>query len=341
MPSFKCYPITDPNSQWNYCPSYGAAILFICLFGLTTLTHILQAILHKKPFAWVLIMGGAWETAGYIFRTFSVEHQLNTAYAIAQQLLILLAPLWINAFVYMVLGRMVHFFLTDDKAFGLKAKRITLIFVLCDISTFLVQGAGGSMTTSTNPPSTQRTGLHVYMDGVGMQILTICIFLTICMRFQVKVHRQEQSALSAGQGIHLTDFNSPIHARHLLYLVYTVLGLIVFRNIYRLIEFSSGVYSNITEHEWYAYVFDAVPMFFALVAFNILHPGRILRGPNSDFSQDRKRAKAEKKEKKRIKQEAKAEKKAAKAEAKIARKDEARRKKEEQKKGYFGKVESV
>jgi hypothetical protein len=329
MPNFKCYPISNPNAQWNYCPSYSAAILFICLFGLTTLTHILQAILHKKPFAWVVIMGGAWETSGYIFRTLSVEHQLNTAFATAQQLLILLAPLWINAFVYMVLGRMVHFFLTDDKVWGLKAKRITLIFVLCDIS------------TTSNPPSTQRAGLHVYMGGVGMQILTICIFLTLCIRFQLKIHRQEQSRLSAGEGIHMNEFSSPIHARHLLYLLYTILGLIVFRNVYRLIEFSSGIYSSITEHEWFAYVFDATPMFFALVAVNILHPGRILRGPNSDFSEDRKRAKAEKKEKKIVKQEAKAEKKAAKTEAKNARKEEAQRKKEEKKKGYFGKLESV
>lgn len=306
MPSFKCYPITDPNSQWNYCPSFGAAILFICLYGLATVTHILQAVLHKKSFAWVLIMGGAWETAGYIFRTLSVEHQLSTTYATAQQLLILLAPLWINAFAYMVLGRMVHFFLTNDQVFHLKAKRITLIFVLCDISTFLVQAAGGSMTTSTNPPATQQAGLHVYMGGVGMQILTICVFLALCIRFQIKIYRQEASALSSGQGVHMRDFNSPTNARHLLYLLYTVLGLIVYRNIYRLIEFSSGVHSSITEHEWYPYVFDAVPMFFALVAFNVLHPGRILRGPNSDFSEDRKRAKAEKKEKKRLKQEAKA-----------------------------------
>jgi hypothetical protein len=138
----------------------------------------------------------------------------------------------------------------------------------------------------------------------------------------------------------MTSFNSPTNARRLLYLLYFALTLIVFRNIYRLIEFSSGVYSPITEHEWFAYVFDAVPMFFALVAFNVLHPGRILRGPNSDFSEDRKRAKAEKKEKKRVKREAKAQKKSAKLEAKMARKEEARRKKE-LKSGNFIKMEGV
>ena len=314
MPNFKCYPLTDPNSLWTYCPSYGAAILFICLFGLATLTHLVLAKYYRKPFAWVIIMGGCWETAGYIFRTLAVENQLSEAFQSAQLLLILLAPLWINAFVYMTFGRMVHFYLQSDKVFFLKAKRITLIFVLFDISAFLVQAAGGSMISSSEPVNIQRLGLHVYMGGIGLQLLYICVFLTLCVRFQLDVRDLEKS----DQWIHLSDFASPRSARHLLYVLYTVLLLIIYRNIYRLIEFSSGVLSNITEHEWYAYVFDAVPMLFALIVFIAFHPGRVLRGPNSDFSEMRKREKAEKREKKqakkRAKETAKEEKRAAKEE---------------------------
>jgi len=64
MPRFKCVPITDPSANYAYCPSFGAAILFSCLFGITTVAHVIQANLYKKPFAWVLIMGGCWETGG-------------------------------------------------------------------------------------------------------------------------------------------------------------------------------------------------------------------------------------------------------------------------------------
>ena len=237
----------------------------------------------------------------------------------------------------MTLGRMVHFFLSDDKVFGLKAKRITLIFVLCDITSFFVQAAGGTMTTPSESPSTQKIGLHVYMGGVGLQLLFICIFMALCIRFQLKITRQEQSTLEAGQGVHMTDFKSPLQARRLLYLLYFVLGLIVYRNIYRLIEFSSGVESSITQHEWYTYVFDAVPMFFALVAFNAYHPGRVLQGPKSDFSEDRKRAKAEKKEKKAAKRQAKDEKQRGKIVDRLNRKAE----KKVGKMGGFEKMESA
>ncbi len=44
-----------------------------------------------------------------------------------------LAPLLTNAFVYMVMGRMVYNFTSNAKLFGIKAWRFTLCFVLLDI----------------------------------------------------------------------------------------------------------------------------------------------------------------------------------------------------------------
>jgi len=322
MPTFKCYPISDPNSLWNYCPSFGAAILFSVLFGIPTVAHSIQALLLRKPFACVLVMGGIWETLGYIFRILSVMHQLSSGLYTAQQLLILLAPLWINAFVYMVLGRMVHFFLEHDQIFGIKARRITLMFVLFDISAFIVQAAGGLMTSDQSSPSTQRLGLHVYMGGVGLQLVFILIFIALAARFQFLVHRQESGDdvnVRVSVSLFFGSFSSSTRgqqAQHLLHIVYAVLGLIIFRNIYRLVEYACGVYSNITMHEWYSYVFDAVPMLAALVLFNIWHPGRILQGARSDFSEDNKVRRELKKEKKAAQKMEKEDKKRAKAEKK-------------------------
>lgn len=64
------------------------------------------------------------------------------------QLLIILAPLWLNAFIYMVLGRMIHFFIPEQKCFGFKARKLTVIFLLLDIFSFIVQGAAGSLMSS-------------------------------------------------------------------------------------------------------------------------------------------------------------------------------------------------
>ncbi|KIX03222.1 uncharacterized protein Z518_06774 [Rhinocladiella mackenziei CBS 650.93] len=333
MPSIVCHAGSGPDDLWAYCPSFGAAILFTILFGLTTCTHIVQAFIYRKPFAIVLIMGGLWETGGYIARIYSIENQLNSGIYTAQLLLILLAPLWINAYIYMLLGRMIHFFLENDRVFKIRARMITRMFVAFDITAFLIQAVGGTMTGPDVSPSVQQTGLNIYTAGVGVQLFFLVIFVALAIGFQRKVHRQSNNTYQAApldleaqqtsyplpspnapQSSFRIDSPVPLPdpnlATNLLRTLYTTLALVILRNIYRLVEFGTGENSPTVKHEWFAYVFDAVPMFFALVILNIFYPGKVLQGPRSDFSEEDKARKQAKKDKKAAKKAEKERKKA-------------------------------
>ena len=79
-------------------------------------------------------MGGIWETVAFIIRNLAIRNPTSQAFFDPQFVLILVAPLWINAFDYMVFGRMVHYFLPGQRIMGLKPKRMALIFVLLDIT---------------------------------------------------------------------------------------------------------------------------------------------------------------------------------------------------------------
>lgn len=83
------------------------------------------------------------------------------------------------------------------------------------------------------------------------------------------------------------------------------------RIIFRLIEFGPGTDSNnyMLANEAWAIGLDAVPMLFAALLLNAIHPGWVLRGPNSEFPH------VSRQEKKQIK----AEKEAAKLEKKLAK----------------------
>ena len=48
-------------------------------------------------------------------------------------LFVLLAPLWLNAFDYIVFGLMVYYFLPERRIAGIRAERIATVFVLCDV----------------------------------------------------------------------------------------------------------------------------------------------------------------------------------------------------------------
>jgi hypothetical protein len=133
----------DPDNNWTYCASIPAAAIFAVLFGITTIVHIYQAHHYQKTFCSVLIMGAIWETAAYIIRPIAILKPTKQAWFDPQFLLILLAPLWINAFDYMVLGRMVYYFLDNKKLLGIKAERMAIFFVFLDIVWVFTYGFDG------------------------------------------------------------------------------------------------------------------------------------------------------------------------------------------------------
>ena len=61
------------------------------------------------------------------------------------------------------------------------------------------------------------------------------------------------------------------------------------RIIFRLCEYSQGLDSPIPNHEAYQYCLDSLPMLLALIVFNIVHPGRIMRGKVADMPSRKER----------------------------------------------------
>ncbi|KAJ5301175.1 uncharacterized protein N7443_006177 [Penicillium atrosanguineum] len=279
-----------------YVPSFAAAILFCALYGLTTIVHIVQAVAYKKGYAWVVIMGAAWELGAFVFRTLQTRHQNSDLFDTGYTIFFLLAPIWINAFLYMTLGRMVNFFLPDKKLGRINARRFGLIFVCLDILAFMVQLGGAALSSNTGESmKTVMLGLHLYMGGIGLQELFILCFLALTIHLHRKLLQLERSGTE-------TDLQKLSHGsypwRWLFYTIYVALGLITVRIIFRIAQYAQGTSTSnqILTHEVYEYVFDAVPMFLALIVLNVFHPGRILQGPDSKFI---KLTRAEKKEKKR------------------------------------------
>ena len=278
-----CPAKDDPDSVWPpFCPNLGAAYFLAVLFGLTLVAHIVQAIIHRKVYSWVVCMSALWQLLAFIFRILSINNVTAIGYYTPWFVLILLAPIWINAYVYMVLGRMVYNYTNNATIFGIKAWRCGLYFVLLDIFAFIVQVSGASMASGDGIPESQiMRGLHIYMGGVGLQQFFILGFIGVAVRFQKQMNLD----------LPMASKRSPLL---LLYILYAALALITVRIIFRLIEYSQGYKSSIVTKEVWALIFDSLPMFIALVLFNVVHPGRIMVGKEADFPSRKARKAASK-----------------------------------------------
>ncbi|KAK4150640.1 hypothetical protein C8A00DRAFT_46028 [Chaetomidium leptoderma] len=183
----------------------------------------------------------------------------RSALVVVSGLLFLLAPLWINAFVYMVVARLVHFLLpaNSQRILGLSPRWLAKAFA-----------AGGGMLAGQDGGETVEMGQRVYMAGIGVQLLFVVLFAARLMKVGMLEIRCD-----------------PARIRPLVWSVLAVITLIVVRIVFRFIKFSGGVSASnhILANEAYQLALDALPMLVAIIIINAMHPGKVLKGPESSF----------------------------------------------------------
>jgi hypothetical protein len=194
----------------------SASILFSILFGLTTSGHIFQAAHYKKPFCWVLIMSATWQTLAFIIRCVSIMNPTDVTVNNVTYCLVLLAPLWTNAFCFMVMARLVHMYMPNHRIAKIKGSWLASIFVLLDITAFVIQLLGALDAINKNEKIAQR-GLHIYTGGVAAQETFILCFTVLTIIFLRKLNAGESTK---------ADYS---RAKKLTYVIYIALGLISVR----------------------------------------------------------------------------------------------------------------
>lgn len=239
-------------------------------------------------------MGALWELLAFIMRSLFAKNQNKVAYNTPFTIFFLLAPIWVNAFLYMTLGRLIYFFIPGGRLVGLSAKRFGHIFVWLEVLAFIVQLVGAGFTTD-NEASTETImrGVHIYMGGIALQEAFILLFTGLFIHLQRKMGAMERNGQLDAERLS----RGTVRWSSLFYAIYAALFLITVRIVFRLAQYARGTNPDnaALSNEWFEYVWDAAPMLFALVILNVIHPGRVLQGPDSDFPRVSRKEKKERK----------------------------------------------
>lgn len=163
-------PAGECGALWNYDVNFGAAVFFSILFGSLVVAHIVQAAMKGTKFCWVIIMAAIWEFGSYASRSAAATRQQSSGLATISQLLVLLAPIWVNAFDYMVFARMAHFFSPTKKVWKISPSILSFCFVSLDLFSFLIQLVGGFMASPGNSASAMQNGQFSFSQRSHLQI---------------------------------------------------------------------------------------------------------------------------------------------------------------------------
>ncbi|EMC99939.1 hypothetical protein BAUCODRAFT_356584 [Baudoinia panamericana UAMH 10762] len=258
---------------YRYLPSVAAAAIFTVLFGFTTVFHAYQLIRSRTWFMIPFLIGGIFETIGYIGRILSAQQNpgpYTLGPFILQTVLLLVAPALLAASIYMQLSRVVQL-LDADQALFIRRTWLTKLFVTGDVLSFLLQAAGAGLLSSGDGANT-NTGKAVIVVGLILQVIYFGLFVLAAAIFNVRVSRHPPPRCAV----------VPWWKKH-MFVLYLVSVLIFIRSIVRTVEYIEGYTGYVMTHEAFLYVFDALVMFAAMVAMNVVHPGEVAKELRGGF----------------------------------------------------------
>ncbi|PWY72618.1 RTA1-domain-containing protein [Aspergillus eucalypticola CBS 122712] len=249
---------------YYYTPSAAAAGIFVVLFGISTVLHFLQLVRTRTWFMIPFFIGGILEAIGYVGRLLSSleSPDYSTGSYAMQSALILIAPAFLAASIYMTLGRIIRMVQAEHYSV-FKLKWVTKIFVAGDVLSFLMQASGaGLMVSGSSDPT---TGEHIIIGGLFVQIIFFGFFIITALVFQVRLAKAPTSTSAE---------LSHIWRRHMNALYISSI-LIFVRSIVRVVEYLQGYDGYLMKHEVFIYVFDALLMFLAMEVLQFIHPSQV------------------------------------------------------------------
>ncbi|RAK98147.1 RTA1 domain-containing protein [Aspergillus ibericus CBS 121593] len=252
---------------YDYDPSVGAAVVFAGLFAATSVLHLFQMIRKRTWYFVPFIVGGFFETFGYIARYYSAKQTPNWTVMpyVGQELLLLLAPSLFSASIYMILGRIIRLVHGDSRSL-IGPSWLTKIFVTGDVLSFFIQSGGGGMMASAKSASSVSLGNKIIVIGLIVQLVFFGFFIIVSMVFHLRMRSSPTPTSLA--------ISPPWYTY--MRVLYAASVFVMVRSVYRVVEYVQGTDGVLQQHEVYLYVFDAVLMLLCCLLFNVMHPSRIL-----------------------------------------------------------------
>lgn len=168
---------------------------------------------------------------------------------------------------YILLGRLLYYI---PYLAPMHPGRVISTFVGLDAVIGALTANGAALVSNpSNSASKVRSGRDQFRASILLQLFCFIGFILI----EILFHRR---------CIKARNIVTP-RLRTLFVLLYVSSGLILVRNIYRVIEVFEGIDGYIAHHESFFWVFDGALMIINTVMFNIIHPMMILPQSNKVY----------------------------------------------------------
>ncbi|KAF8177302.1 RTA1-like protein [Mycena galopus ATCC 62051] len=275
------FPVVQ-ETAYGYVPTFGVAVTFLTLFGISTILHTAQAAYFGM---WWLLptacLCGIGEIVGWTGRLWSSFAPALSDPYMMQITTTIIAPTPLIAVNFILLGRIIR--RLGAVYSRLTPKSYTVIFLTCDLIALVVQGLGGGIAASSTSISSQNLGGNIMLGGIVFQFVALCVYTACGVDFlrnylasapvRPMISSEERGTLDARLKVMIGAIG------------FSTLVLFI-RSVYRMVELSDGWKGTVIRTEIYFNVLDGGMVTLAIWTMNIAHPGLLLRSADDDHEGD-------------------------------------------------------
>lgn len=173
---------------------------------------------------------------------------------------------FISAGIYLTLK---HIVLTIGEEYSrLQARWYTWIFILCDLFSLILQGAGGGIAATAETENMQKVGNNLMMAGIVFQVFTfLVLFALVAMYASTAFANRNSFSQSTVTLLSSTKFK--------LFIASLIVAWITIftRCVYRIAEMAGGWGNPIMQNEVEFIILENVMILIATLCLTIFHPG--------------------------------------------------------------------
>ncbi|EIW64628.1 RTA1-like protein [Trametes versicolor FP-101664 SS1] len=273
---------------YGYLPTAWVNDLFLVLFGLSTIFHLVQAIRTRTW--WLLptvVLAGSGEFIGWGARTWSHYAPLNHDPYLAQIITLIVSPTPLIGALFITFGQLSS--RLGHEYSRLSPRLYSKIFFTCDIVALLVQAGGGGIASGSSDASA-KLGSNIMLAGIIFQLASLSVFCILVAEYLIRriqdkpLKRRTINDSGSAETFVFSSRMGPI-PKPLLQLACGLCAEATFlyiRGIYRTIELADGWQGKIIQTQSLFIVFDGVMVFLTMFSLNVFHPGRLLKAADSE-----------------------------------------------------------
>ncbi|KAG8712965.1 hypothetical protein FRC09_019270 [Ceratobasidium sp. 395] len=262
---------------FNYVPTGWVGITFLALFGVTTATHLLEAVVLRTWFMIpTLVLCGIGELIGWAARYWGHLSPTNGDAFMMQICTTIISPSFLTAAMFLILPKIVT--VVGPQYSRISARLYARIFITADVAALIVQAAGGAMASTADTPEGSRRGGNIMLAGIVIQLVAVVLFTILALEFTIR-YSLNRPARSVPEPEPKYTGWALVPRGVVLMLVGLAIAtvFVLIRSVYRTIELTDGWNGTIISTEKWFNWFDGMPIVVAMVTFNVFHPGILLR----------------------------------------------------------------